>query len=246
VGEYVRGTQTAENSAGATYNENKDKNPGRAEGAGARQGAGVVPEGDLVDLVFVPQRRAWQLARGGDPQTGRAVAAGRRHLLAVRTEPGTVHVPTVPHRLPDRPSRRHPPRSPGEPSLGYDEPGAGSAGVGFAIPSNDLKFVFYRLEKYGDVRAGMLPIRTQQVTGLMADAPFDVPHSVTLVAQKSIGLWQGGIAYRYTTGRPFTPVTVAAFNEEEKLWIPNYCAPFSERLPTLTRFGIVSRRKPKR
>jgi serine protease Do len=49
-------------------------------------------------------------------------------------------------------------------------PGAGSAGVGFAIPSNDLKFVFFRLATYGDVRAGMLPIRTQQVTGLMAEA----------------------------------------------------------------------------
>ena len=49
-------------------------------------------------------------------------------------------------------------------------PGAGSVGVGFAIPSNDLKFVFDRLEKYGEVRAGMLPIRTQQVTGLMAEA----------------------------------------------------------------------------
>jgi len=49
-------------------------------------------------------------------------------------------------------------------------PGAGSVGVGFAIPSNDLKFVLDRLDKYGEVRGGMLPIRTQQVTGLMADA----------------------------------------------------------------------------
>jgi serine protease Do len=49
-------------------------------------------------------------------------------------------------------------------------PGTGSVGVGFAIPSNDLRFVFDRLEKYGDVRGGMLPIRAQQVTGLMAEA----------------------------------------------------------------------------
>jgi len=49
-------------------------------------------------------------------------------------------------------------------------PGAGSAGVGFAIPSNDLHFVLERLAKYGEVRGGMLPIRTQQVTGVMADA----------------------------------------------------------------------------
>jgi serine protease Do len=47
---------------------------------------------------------------------------------------------------------------------------SGSAGVAFAIPSNDLHFVYNRLEQYGEVRAGMLPIRTQQVTGLMAQA----------------------------------------------------------------------------
>ena len=47
---------------------------------------------------------------------------------------------------------------------------SGSVGLGFAIPSNDLKFVFSRLEQYGEVRAGMLPLRTQQVTALMAQA----------------------------------------------------------------------------
>lgn len=46
----------------------------------------------------------------------------------------------------------------------------GSVGVGFAIPSNMLNFAVDRLAKYGEVRAGMLPIRTQQVTGLMAVA----------------------------------------------------------------------------
>ena len=47
---------------------------------------------------------------------------------------------------------------------------SGSVGVGFAIPSNDLSFVLSRLAKYGEVRAGMLPLRTQQVTALMAQS----------------------------------------------------------------------------
>jgi serine protease Do len=47
---------------------------------------------------------------------------------------------------------------------------SGSVGLGFAIPSNDLRFVFSRLEQYGQVRAGMLPLRTQQVTEFMAQA----------------------------------------------------------------------------
>jgi serine protease Do len=61
-------------------------------------------------------------------------------------------------------------------------PGAGSVGVGFAIPANDLKFVFDRLRKYGDVRAGMLPIRTQQLTAMVADALGVPPGSGALIA----------------------------------------------------------------
>lgn len=47
---------------------------------------------------------------------------------------------------------------------------SGSVGLGFAIPSNDLRFVLSRLEEYGQVRAGMLPFRTQSVTAMMAEA----------------------------------------------------------------------------
>jgi serine protease Do len=53
-------------------------------------------------------------------------------------------------------------------------PGQGFAGLGFSIPSNDVQFVLDRIEKYGEVRGGMLPIRSQQVTGLMA-AALDLP-----------------------------------------------------------------------
>jgi serine protease Do len=53
-------------------------------------------------------------------------------------------------------------------------PGQGSAGLGFAIPSNDLRFVLDRLAQHGQIRVGMLPIRTQQVTGLVA-AAFGLP-----------------------------------------------------------------------
>jgi serine protease Do len=42
--------------------------------------------------------------------------------------------------------------------------------VGFAIPSNDLEFVMDRLMVDGKVMAGMLPIRTQQVTWMIQQA----------------------------------------------------------------------------
>jgi serine protease Do len=49
-------------------------------------------------------------------------------------------------------------------------PDTGSSGVGFAIPSMSLKFVFDRLMKTGEVRAGMLPIHTQEVTWMLQQA----------------------------------------------------------------------------
>ncbi len=49
-------------------------------------------------------------------------------------------------------------------------PGTGSVGLGFAIPSNDLQFVFDRLMATGDVKAGMLPVRTQAVTWMIQQA----------------------------------------------------------------------------
>ncbi|MDT5278451.1 MAG: serine protease Do [Mycobacterium sp.] len=49
-------------------------------------------------------------------------------------------------------------------------PTAGSSGLGFAIPANDLRFVLDRLAENGKVRAGMLPIRAQQVTAMIAQA----------------------------------------------------------------------------
>ncbi len=55
-------------------------------------------------------------------------------------------------------------------SVLYAPSSSGSAGVGFAIPSNSLKFVFDRLMKTGEVEAGMLPIHTQQVTWMLEQA----------------------------------------------------------------------------
>jgi S1-C subfamily serine protease len=49
-------------------------------------------------------------------------------------------------------------------------PTPGSAGVGFAVPSNVLQFVFGRLMKTGALKAGMLPIHTQQVSWMLKEA----------------------------------------------------------------------------
>jgi serine protease Do len=47
---------------------------------------------------------------------------------------------------------------------------SGSVGLGFAIPSDDLRFIYQRQMADGAVRAGMLPIRTQQVKWMLQQA----------------------------------------------------------------------------
>jgi serine protease Do len=49
-------------------------------------------------------------------------------------------------------------------------PDPGSAGIGFAVPSSSLEFVFGRLMKTGVITAGMLPIHTQPVTWMLQQA----------------------------------------------------------------------------
>ena len=53
-------------------------------------------------------------------------------------------------------------------------PVAAFAGLAFAIPSSSLRFVFDRLMKTGEIRAGMLPIHTQEVTWMLQQA-LEVP-----------------------------------------------------------------------
>jgi serine protease Do len=47
---------------------------------------------------------------------------------------------------------------------------SGSIGLGFSIPSDVLSFVYQRLIADGRVRAGMLPIRTQQIKWMLSRA----------------------------------------------------------------------------
>jgi serine protease Do len=49
-------------------------------------------------------------------------------------------------------------------------PDHGWVGLSFALPSNDLRFVFDRLRTTGKVAAGMLPIFTQQVSWMLQQA----------------------------------------------------------------------------
>jgi hypothetical protein len=46
------------------------------------------------------------------------------------------------------------------------------------------------------------------------------------------------MAYRYATGRPFTPVAGSTFDASRQVYVPAYGAPMSERLPAFRRLDL--------
>jgi vitamin B12 transporter len=88
---------------------------------------------------------------------------------------------------------------------------------------------------YGFVRSR----RTDPHTHTIASAPFDVTHSLTTMLTRQWGRgWQTSAAYRHATGRPFTPVVSATFDDTRQLWAPAYGAAMSERLPPFHRLDL--------
>ena len=81
--------------------------------------------------------------------------------------------------------------------------------------------------------------RTEPASGVLARAPFDVTRSVTAVVTHSFTpAWHLGLSQRYATGRPHTPVTSATYDAVRDVYIPQYGAPMSERLPSFQRLDL--------
>jgi hypothetical protein len=81
--------------------------------------------------------------------------------------------------------------------------------------------------------------RTDPNTGLVTRAPFDVSHTMTAVAERTIiSTLRASIAYRYATGRPFTPVASATYDPQQQVYVPSYGAPMTQRLPAFRRLDF--------
>jgi len=85
--------------------------------------------------------------------------------------------------------------------------------------------------------------RTDPNTGTVARAPFDITHSTALIVDQALpkGL-SVSVAFRYATGKPFTPVSGASFDARRGVWTPTYGAPNSERMPSLRKADIAMSR----
>ena len=75
--------------------------------------------------------------------------------------------------------------------------------------------------------------RTDPSTGVQAPAPFDITNSLTIVADQALPKgWSVSFAWRYATGKPFTPVTGATFDPTTHVWNPTVRQP-AERPPAV-------------
>ena len=62
---------------------------------------------------------------------------------------------------------------------------------------------------------------------------------MTAVAERPIiSALRASVAWRYATGRPFTPVSGATYDGGQNVYVPAYSAPMSERLPAFRRLDF--------
>jgi hypothetical protein len=81
--------------------------------------------------------------------------------------------------------------------------------------------------------------RTDPDARVVTRSAFDVTHTMTSVVERSMfGGLRAAIAYRYATGRPFTPVSAATYDSQQQVYVPAYGAPMSERLPAFRRLDV--------
>jgi hypothetical protein len=84
--------------------------------------------------------------------------------------------------------------------------------------------------------------RTDPDSGLMAPSAFDVRQTLSLTSKFQLGYSTLTIAYRFATGKPYTPVAGAIPGPAPGQFTPIYGSPESQRLPDFNRFDVSGSR----
>jgi len=83
--------------------------------------------------------------------------------------------------------------------------------------------------------------RTDPDSGRLAPAAFEVTHTLSLLLERAFGGWVTSAAWRFASGRPFTPI-VGGQPDGYGNFAPVYGEPFSQRLPALQRLDLSASR----
>jgi vitamin B12 transporter len=80
--------------------------------------------------------------------------------------------------------------------------------------------------------------RTDPDSGRFAASAFDVRQTLSLTSQVRLGYSTVSVAYRFATGKPYTPIAGATAGPALGEFTPIYGAPESERLPDFDRIDL--------
>jgi len=85
--------------------------------------------------------------------------------------------------------------------------------------------------------------RTDPTSRVTARAPFDITHTFAVIGDRTLPKgWSVSGAFRYATGKPFTPVAGSTYDAVRKNYDPILGPAFSERMPSLQKLDVsVSR-----
>lgn len=73
----------------------------------------------------------------------------------------------------------------------------------------------------------------------LSKSSYDITHSFSLVAKYYItSMWQIGLNYKYSTGRPYTPIIDAEYHKAVDIFEPVYGSKNSQRYPDYNRLDV--------
>jgi hypothetical protein len=68
---------------------------------------------------------------------------------------------------------------------------------------------------------------------------FDVPNNLSIIAKYNLNVnFQLGLNIKYATGKPYTPVTSSEYDDQLKIYVPNYAPTNSGRFPDYKRIDL--------
>jgi vitamin B12 transporter len=81
--------------------------------------------------------------------------------------------------------------------------------------------------------------RTDPSSGVVTRAPFDITNSITLIGDQALPKgWDVSFAFRYATGKPFTPIVGSTLNPRRHIRDPIYGYANSDRLPPAQKLDL--------
>ncbi len=73
----------------------------------------------------------------------------------------------------------------------------------------------------------------------LTNSSFDITHNLSIIAKYNLNEhFQLGLNIKYATGRPYTPVISAGYNDQLKIYEPNYALTNSGRFPDYKRVDL--------